>query len=86
MRGGLRGQLLDRIHPHAKVYIINVDGFFEQSETAPVKTILHDPTARDKYEAKRFWQRVHERAVPGTSLSSIVHAIPARTLRKGSGD
>jgi hypothetical protein len=55
------GELLRRIHPHAKVYIINVDAFFEKSETAPVKTILHDPRARDEYEAKRFWQHVHER-------------------------
>jgi hypothetical protein len=55
------GELLRRIHPHAKVYIINVDDFFEKSETAPVKMVLHDPDARNEYEAKRFWQRVHER-------------------------
>ena len=55
------GELLNRIHPHAKVYIINVDDFFEESETAPVKMILHDPNAQTDYEAKRFWQRVHER-------------------------
>ena len=55
------GELLRRIQPRAKVYIINVDGFFEKAETAPVKTILHDPKAPDEYEAKRFWQRVHER-------------------------
>jgi hypothetical protein len=55
------GELLNRIHPHAKVYIINVDDFFEKSETAPVKMILHDPNARNEYETKRFWQRIHER-------------------------
>jgi hypothetical protein len=41
--------------------VINVDDFFGRSESPPVKTIFHDPEARQKYEAKQFWQRVHER-------------------------
>jgi hypothetical protein len=52
--------LLRRIQPKARVYVINVDGFFERSETPPVKTILHDPEARRRYEVKRLWQRIHE--------------------------
>jgi hypothetical protein len=52
--------LLRRIQPKARVYVINVDSFFERSETPPVKTILHDPEARHRYEVKRLWQRVHE--------------------------
>jgi len=53
-------KLLSRIRPRAGVYVINVDDFFDRSETIPVKTILHDPEARHRYEVKRFWQRVHE--------------------------
>lgn len=53
-------ELLRTIDPRAKVYVINVDDFFDRSESPPVKTIFHDPEARHKYEAKRFWQRVHE--------------------------
>ena len=49
--------LLRRIQPKARVYVINVDGFFERSETPAVKTILHDPEARHRYEVKRFWQQ-----------------------------
>jgi hypothetical protein len=52
--------LLPRIRPKARVYVINVDDFFERSETPPVRTILHDPQARNRYEGKRFWQRVHK--------------------------
>jgi hypothetical protein len=52
--------LLRRIQPKARVYVINVDGFFERSETQTAKTILHDPEARRRYEVKRLWQRVHE--------------------------
>jgi len=53
--------LLRRIQPKARVYVINVDGFFERSETPPAETILHDPAARRRYEVKRLWQRIHER-------------------------
>jgi hypothetical protein len=52
--------ILSKIHPRARVYIINVDDFFVRSETSPMKEILHDPEARHRYEDKRFWQRVHE--------------------------
>jgi hypothetical protein len=52
-------QLLRKLRPRAKVYVINVDDFFDRTETAPVNTILHDPTARTRYEKKRLWQRVH---------------------------
>lgn len=53
-------KLLRSIRPRASVYVINVDDFFDRSETEPVKTILHDPEARHRYEVKRLWQRVHE--------------------------
>jgi hypothetical protein len=53
-------KLLRRIRPRARVYVINVDDFFDRSETIPVKAILHDPEARHRYEVKRLWQRVHE--------------------------
>ncbi len=53
-------ELLRRIRPRARVYVINVDDFFERSESPPMKTILHDPNARNRYEVKRLWQQVHE--------------------------
>ena len=53
-------KLLRKIRPRAKVYVINVDGFFDRTETQPVKTILHDPTAQSRYETKRNWQHVHD--------------------------
>jgi len=53
-------KLLSKIHPRARVYVINVDDFFDRSESPPVKTVLHDPEARNRYEGKRLWQRVHE--------------------------
>lgn len=55
------GRILAMVHPKARVYIINLDSFFQESETPPVATILHDPRAKSEYEAKRMWQRAHER-------------------------
>jgi hypothetical protein len=53
-------ELLRSIRPRAKVYVINVDDFFDRSESPPVKTILHDPEALHRYEVKRRWQHVHQ--------------------------
>jgi hypothetical protein len=53
-------EILGRIHPKATVYVINVDDFFERFETIPMKTILHDPNARNLYEMKRRWQGAHQ--------------------------
>jgi hypothetical protein len=54
-------ELLRTIRPRARVLVINVDDFFDRSERPPVKTIFHDPEAREKYEAKQIWQRIHQR-------------------------
>jgi hypothetical protein len=53
-------QLLPRVLPQARVYIINIDDFFERHETPPVTALFHDPKARERYESKRFWQSIHE--------------------------
>jgi hypothetical protein len=53
-------KLLRIIHPLARVYVINLDDFFDQSQSPPVETILHDRDARQQYEVKRRWQPVHE--------------------------
>jgi hypothetical protein len=52
--------LIHRLHPKAKVYVINIDTFFEGSETGPGKTLLHDDSAKGRYEQKRFWQPIHK--------------------------
>jgi hypothetical protein len=53
-------KLFQIIHPLARVYVINLNDFFDQSESPPVKTILHDRDAREQYEVRRRWQPVHE--------------------------
>jgi hypothetical protein len=50
--------LLQKIRPLAKVYVINVDRFFSESETTPAAELLHDRDAQSRYTEKRFWQRL----------------------------
>lgn len=52
--------LLHNLRPKAKVYVINIDLFFERSETGPGKTVMRDESAKTRYEEKRKWQRIHE--------------------------
>jgi hypothetical protein len=52
-------ELLRKIAPRASVYVINVDDFFDLTETPPVKALFHNPELRDRYEWKYFWQGIH---------------------------
>jgi hypothetical protein len=52
--------LIRKLHPKAKVYVINIGTFFEGSETGPGSTLLHDGSAKARYEQKRSWQPIHK--------------------------
>jgi hypothetical protein len=54
--------LLHKLRPRAKVYVFNIDTFFEQSESRPGKTVMRDQSARARYEEKRHWQGIHKAA------------------------
>jgi hypothetical protein len=64
--------LLRRLKPKAKVFVINIDSFFEPSESQPGKTVMRDPSARSLYEEKRKWQTIH-RAICTTFKSVCAH-------------
>jgi hypothetical protein len=51
--------LVRKLHPRARVYVINLDLFFEPIQTGPAATVMGDRGARARYEQKRLWQRVH---------------------------
>lgn len=53
--------LLERIKPHARVYVINVDRFFSGEETGPGSEILHQTDIAAHYQEKGFWQPWHRR-------------------------
>jgi hypothetical protein len=53
------GELLRKLRPQAKVYVLAVD-FFDRSETPPAREVMRTPAARSRYEVKRLWQLVHK--------------------------
>ncbi len=52
-------ELLLKFKPKAKVYVVNIERFFDRSETVPAATVMRDPAARGRYVLKRLWQFVH---------------------------
>lgn len=64
--------LIQRLQPKAQVYVINLDLFFEEEETPPARTVMHDSSAPARYRRKRFWQTVH------TSVCSRVRMVCSR--------
>jgi hypothetical protein len=52
--------LLRKLQPRATVYVINVDLFFEPTETPPARQVMHDGNANGRYEQKRTWQHLHK--------------------------
>jgi len=51
--------LLRKFQPHARVYVVNLDEFFEDTESVPARTVMRDGAAMTQYERKRRWQSVH---------------------------
>lgn len=54
------GPLLRKLRPRAKVDVINIDSFFDRTETGPGKTVMRDDSARNRYDEKRQWQGIHK--------------------------
>jgi hypothetical protein len=52
--------LLGKFRPQARVYVVNIERFFDRSDTIPAKTVRRDPNALARYEVKRVWQYFHK--------------------------
>jgi hypothetical protein len=53
------GPLLARLKPKARVYVINLDLFFEEEDRPPSRVVKTDTSAPIRYQRKRQWQAVH---------------------------
>jgi hypothetical protein len=51
--------LLSKIGPRAKVYVINVDRFFDDRVSAPAGQILQGDHDQATFRAKQVWQTLH---------------------------
>ncbi len=54
--------LMRKLGPTAKVYVVNLDLFFEQSDTPPARIVMGEGSARTIYDWKRRWQDLHKPA------------------------
>ena len=52
--------LLLKLKPRARVYVINVDRFFDDRVTPPAHDIQRETKAQSGYPEKRFWQSLHK--------------------------
>jgi hypothetical protein len=80
-------ELLSRMRPDGvKVFVINVDDFFDRFETEPVKSIWHDSQAEGRYEAKRFWQQVQQSICKKFPVICSNHIVTYRSRETGAYD
>lgn len=57
-------EILQKLEPKAKVYVINIDSFFRDWLSQPAEFAISDPEALSRYREKKRWQGVH-RAICG---------------------
>jgi hypothetical protein len=58
-RYSFAGEVLTKIRPQASVYVINIDRFFESTESDSAEFVMHDHNALARLQDKRAWQSVH---------------------------
>jgi hypothetical protein len=51
--------VLQKLQPRARVYVINLDIFFQEKASIPARMVMEDPDARSRYQRKQFWQALH---------------------------
>jgi hypothetical protein len=61
-------ELLGKLGAHARVYVINLDGFFVPTESEPMQYIVHDEEALGHYRGKQRWQSVHHSLCSSVSV------------------
>lgn len=85
------GPLLAKIRPRAKVYVVNVDRFFDDRVSPPAERILRGHDILERYKEKRAWQTLHKglcAALPGACGNAVAMYRTRETgawQRMGSG-
>jgi len=51
--------VLQKLQPRARLYVINLDTFFQENASIPAHQVMDDPTARAHYRHKQAWQSLH---------------------------
>jgi hypothetical protein len=51
--------VLRKLQPRARVFVINVDTFFQENASIPARAVMDEPDARSRYQRKQLWQTLH---------------------------
>jgi hypothetical protein len=51
--------VLRKLKPRARVYVINLDTFFQENASVPARIVMNEPDARSRYRQKQVWQTLH---------------------------
>ena len=78
------GPLLAKLRPKARVYVINLDLFFEDEDRPPARAVMHDSSAPIRYERKRRWQELHRFVCSTFALVCDEKAAFFRSRKTGS--
>lgn len=76
--------LLHNLKPRAEVYIINIDDFFQPSETQVGKIVMHDEAARSRYKVKGLLQFVHKAICMKFTAICGHHLVIFRSRQNGT--
>lgn len=52
--------MLQKLNPKPRVYIINLDDFFEEQASEPARMVMEDPNALSRYRDKQRWQNLQQ--------------------------
>jgi hypothetical protein len=77
------GPLLSKIRPRAKVYVINVDRFFDDRVSPPTEQILQGRDILARYEEKRTWQALHKAVCAALPVACGNSFVVYRTRETG---
>jgi hypothetical protein len=78
------GPLLDKLRPKARVYVINLDLFFDEEDRPPSRVVKSDSSAPTRYQRKRQWQAVHRFVCARLPLICDENAAFFRSRETGS--
>ena len=76
--------LLSKLRPRAKVYVINLDRFFDDHTRPPTKDVLYGPDTRTRYQEKQSWQFVHRSICTMLPMLCGNHIAFFRNRRSGT--
>jgi hypothetical protein len=76
--------LLQSLQPQARVYVINIDTFFDAVETPPAQVVMHSGDATERYQHKQDWQHIHRKVCDVLSIACGSDQAFFRSRRTGA--